>query len=56
MNKENRIKKHKDRLHKIYANYTDRQLLEQIAYSLIIICIFVGSIVWIEFMKWIFSW
>lgn len=56
MTKESSIKKFKNMLHKIYANYTDRQLLEQIAYSLMIISIFVGVIVWILFMKWVFSW
>jgi hypothetical protein len=56
MTKETRIKKHKEKLHKIYVNYTDRQLLEQIAYSLMIIGIVLGIGFWFLWMKNFFSW
>jgi hypothetical protein len=53
MTKESRIQKQKDKLHKIYADYTDRQLLEQIAYSLMWIGIIIAILVGISFMKFL---
>ena len=42
MSKASRIKKYKEKLHKIFADYTDRELLETIAYSLRVIAIVIG--------------
>lgn len=55
MSYKSRLEKWKNKIHKKYADYTDRQLLEQIAYSLQWLGISVGIISWFVIMYWWFN-